>query len=284
MDDQNQNKFNIKVEEPNRVSNSQNQPQKTGFNLNTHPQEMPAEQERRKSKKRLLLFIAMLMVCSGLLVGYFYFDLGSGDVFQGRFFDRPTREVDVYTSEPESKVVSGEVSVKPAVKPGVGSSSGECFSESLYKDPKTPVKRKHFAAMLVDAAGVSLGTPKEAPKDMASADPCYKYVTALVADGALKPYFDGSVKPDQEIARFDVAIWVVKAFELPFILKEDGSTFADVPANTTYSPYVEVLEAWGATFTPRGETAFMPKESAKYDWAEAVIKVIKLVKSNSRVL
>lgn len=261
-----------------------------------------------KKRAWLVVFAGFLIV--SLVVGVcFYFRNAGGGMFQGRFFTLPSRgnveklsgpiipepytgePMKVYTSEPAAveTVPVIEESMREFTTQGILSGSAavsetDCFTDADYSDIKAPITRAHFAKMLTDFAGIdAAGFVESSFVDVSSVDSCSKYIETLTAQGIVTPYFDGTFHPEKAMKRYEVAVWVVKAFGIPFALVEGGPTFPDVPANASYSPYVEALNSWNAVLLTKGETEFRPNDDAAFFWAQSVSQIAKFFKAFSRV-
>ncbi|MDQ2807818.1 MAG: S-layer homology domain-containing protein, partial [Chloroflexota bacterium] len=82
-------------------------------------------------------------------------------------------------------------------------------------------------------------------RDVAAADYFYAAVQALACRGAVSGYSDGSFRPYAETSRAQLAKIVTLGFVLPLQTPPAGATFADVPSDTVFWPYVETLAARG---------------------------------------
>lgn len=256
-----------------------------------------------KKRKGLVVIVGFLVI--SLLVGvYFYSRNAGGGMFQGRFFTLPGRgsveklseaaasvpytgePAKVYTSEPAAEAFSApeEFVTQEIASGNAAVSDADCFTDENYPDIKTPITRAHFAKMLTEFAGIDAADFTESSfVDVSSVDSCSKYIEALAEKGIAAPYFDGTFHPEKAVKRHEAAVWVVKAFGIPFALVESGPTFPDVPANAPYSPYVEALNGWNATLLTRGETEFRPNDDAAFFWAQSVVQIAKFFKAFSRV-
>ena len=169
---------------------------------------------------------------------------------------------------------------RETVSENTAASDVDCFVDEDYPDMKTPITRAHFTKMLMDFAGIDAANFAESSfVDVSSVDSCSKYIETLALKGIVTPYFDGTFHPEEAMKRHEIAVWVVKAFGIPFALVESGSTFPDVPANASYSPYVEALNGWNAVLLTKGETEFRPNDDAAFFWAQSVVQIAKFFKA-----
>jgi len=263
------------------------------INLQNDPQ---VSQTPKSGKKKLVIFVVGLLIVAGVAT---FVSFGGGGNFQGMYFNVSKVSEDEtqgsYTSEPEPKVYSAEVETKtPKVysaeaesEPKVYSSepsqslvnSTECFPEESEIAQKEPITRVQFAKILAEVGEFNTSSLLDPVyNDVPKTHPCFQYVQVLGEKDIPNKYFGNILKPDLPLKRKDLVIWVVKAFDVPFVSVQ-GSSFPDVPTNATYSIYLEALNSWNAVLLPKGENRFFPDDDAQYGWAKAVVSVAKFMKA-----
>ena len=266
--------------------------------LQNNLQETPQFPEKPKSgKKKLIIFVVGLLVVGFVAT---FLSLGGGGNFQGMYFNvskvSEDGTQDSYTAEPKPKVYSAEAETESpkvySAEPGVESetvlssepsqllsNSAECFPEEAKIAQKEAITRIQFAKMLSEIMGIENSVLSEPIyNDVPSSHPCYKYAQFLGEKDIPDKYFGSILKPDLPLKRRTLVIWVVKAFDVPFVSVQ-GSSFPDVPTNASYSIYLEALNSWNAVLLPKGENRFFPDDDAQYGWAKGVVSVAKFMKA-----
>jgi len=105
-----------------------------------------------------------------------------------------------------------------------------------------------------------------------------KFITELVASGAVGGYPDGTFKPDQTISRAEFATMLVKAFQLP---AKNGKVFDDT-ANHWGREFIATAAAHGIVSGYSG-TAFGPDDSiTREQMAVMIAKAANLQASSSQ--
>lgn len=117
------------------------------------------------------------------------------------------------------------------------------YVDGTFK-PTQVVTRAQAATMIGRALGLNGTKGKTQFPDVASDSVASGYIQAAAEKGIIQGFADGTFKPNAQVTRGQLAIFLTRAFELT---KSSSVTFSDVSSSSAAYPYIGYLVAGNIT-------------------------------------
>lgn len=139
-----------------------------------------------------------------------------------------------------------------------------------------------FALMIGALPSVSLASSSHKFKDVKTDYWAQEYIQALVNNGILSGYSDGSFAPEKGITREEFAVILYKTFGLDE-LRPATPSFKDVPTDRWSYAYIEAAKNYlTGYFPPNGKPTFDPEgQATREDVAVALVRALNLDKNGT---
>lgn len=139
-----------------------------------------------------------------------------------------------------------------------------------------------FTLMIGALPSVSLASSSHKFKDVKTDYWAQEYIQALVNNGILSGYSDGSFAPEKGITREEFAVILYKTFGLDE-LRPGTPSFKDVPTDRWSYAYIEAAKNYlTGYFPPNGRPTFDPEgQATREDVAVALVRALNLDKNGT---
>jgi hypothetical protein len=124
---------------------------------------------------------------------------------------------------------------------------GGYLHASFGSNREDTLKENYYSRRLLQVVPTPTPTPRcpgERYTDVCPGDTFYTYIMNLTELGVIGGYSDGTFRPNNPLTRGQISKIIALAAGLPTV-QPNQPTFADVPANHTFYPYVEASYAAG---------------------------------------